>query len=147
MSKQRVYALLLILGSAILLFRTLAMVAGGYLTYQVWWAAALIIAEMIIDAGCMLSAAWWFRINERSRDKLPLRLGTAAALMHAIRVLVYVLGRTGPWINFDYKPEYHYMFEETEWFWVWFAAILAILGVAGVVIIWRIRIRNRKHQV
>jgi hypothetical protein len=49
-------------------------------------------------------------------------LGAAAAILHAIRVLIYMLGRTGPWVNFDEKPGHRdsYTF---EWFWVYFAAI------------------------
>jgi len=144
MSRQRIYALFLVLGSAFLLYRTLAMIAGGYLTYQVWWAAASIVAEMIADAAWMLSAAWWFRINDKSWDTLPLRLGTVAILLHALRVLVFVMGRTGPWINFDVKPEYLYLYEETVWFWVWFAATMSFLSIVAVVIIWQIRVRNRR---
>ena len=63
-------------------------------------------------------------------------------ILHAIRVLIYVLGRTGPWENLDVKPEQQdtYTF---EWFWVDFAAVLAILGVLGVVVIWRLRAKRR----
>lgn len=82
--------------------------------------------------------------NRREHARLPLRLIAAAVILHAIRVLVYVLGRTGPWVNFDVKPEYHEVYT-FEWFWVYFAAILAFLGVAGVIIVWRI-IRYRRKQ-
>jgi hypothetical protein len=135
---------LLILGSSILLYRTLVMISGGYLAINYWWVSTLLIGEFLSDLACLASSIWWFRINDRSRDKLPLRLGTAAALLHAVRVLIYVLGRTEPFLNFDVRPQYYHLYGETVWFWVYFAAILALLGVTGVILIWRIRIRNRK---
>jgi len=144
MTKQRIYAILLILGSSMLLYRTLTLIFGGYLAINYWWVSTLLIAEFLVDLACLASSIWWFVINDRSRDRLPLRLGTAAALLHAVRVLIFVLGRTGPFLNFDVRPEYHHLYGETAWFWVYFAATLAVLGVAGVILIWRIRVRNRK---
>ena len=79
---------MLILGSSILLYRTLAMISGGYLAINYWWVSTLLIGEFLSDLACLASSIWWFRI--------------------------------------------------------YFAAILAVLGVAGVVVIWRIRVRNRK---
>ena len=55
--------------------------------------------------------------------------------------------KTGPWINFDVRPEHQAMHGESwSWGWVWFAAIMAILGIAGVLIIWIIRLRRRNKQ-
>ena len=83
----------------------------------------------------MITSIRWFILNERTKATIPSRLGAAASILHAIRVLIYVLGRTGPWLNFDVKPEYQdsYTF---EWFWAYFAAILSIFGVLGVIVIW-----------
>lgn len=144
MSRQRIYAILLILGSGFLFYRTLYLSISGYLEYWVWWAATLLVAEMMVDLCCLLSSIWWFRINDPLRDRLPLRLGTAVAILHAVRVQIYVLGSTGPRNNFEVKPEYHHLFAETNWFWVWFAEALSVLGVLCVLIIWRIRLRNRR---
>lgn len=144
-SKQRIYALLLMLGASILLFRTIRMMTVEQaFDILVPWVIALLIAEFLIDLGCFLSSARWMISGRREHARLPLRLIAAAVILHAIRVLVYVLGRTGPWVNFDVKPEYHeeYTF---EWFWVYFAAILSVLGVTGVVIVWQI-IRYRRKQ-
>ena len=144
-SRQRTYAFLVTTGAGILFYRTVAMVAEGYLGILTWWAGALLLAEMIIDLACIVTAIVWFRSGDPSRDRLPLRLGTVAALLHAVRVGVYVLGRTAPALNFDVRSSQVHHYGDTSWFWVWFAALLALLGVAGVVVIWRIRIRNRKR--
>ncbi len=147
MTKQRIYALLLILGSSLLLYRTITLLAAGVLTWATWWVSVLLFIELLSDLGCFISSIWWYRSNDRSRDRIPLRLGTAAALFHALRVLIFVLGRTGPWVNFDVRPEYHTAYAET-WSWggVYFAAVMSVLGILGVLFIWRIRVRNRKKE-
>lgn len=145
LSKQRVYALLLMLGASILLFKTLRMMTVEQaFDILVPWVIAMLISESLIDLGCFLASLRWFISNNRLHARLALRLGAAAAILHAIRVLIYVLGRTGPWVNFDVKPEHHaaYTF---EWFWVYFAAALAVLGVVGVIVIWQI-IRHKRNR-
>ena len=143
-SKQRLYATLLFLGACILLFRTIIMVAQGNLGILALWASVLLIAELLVDLGCaVFSVVWWVR-NDPSKDRIPLRLGAAAALLHALRVLVFVIGRIGPLINFDVRPEHHAL-HDTRWNMgeVYFASIMSILGIIGVVIIWQIRRKRR----
>ncbi|MFC1957040.1 hypothetical protein ACFLVY_01955 [Chloroflexota bacterium] len=138
-AKQRIYALLLILGASILLFRTLRLLFFEQgLEILVLWVIILTIVESAIDISCIVGSLRWFISNDESKATFALRLGAAAAIFHAIRVLIYVLGRTGPWFNFDVKPEYHSSYS-FEWFWVWFAAVLSVLGVIGVIVIWRLR--------
>ena len=135
----------MILGAGILVYRTLSMMLfENAFELLVSWVILLLIAEFIIDLGCIGFSVRWWKSNDRSKAGPALRLGAAAALLHALRVLVYVLGRTGPWFNFDVKPEYHssYTF---DWFWVYFAAILSIMGVLGVLVIWLI-IRRKKNR-
>ena len=144
-SKQRLYASLLLLGACILLFRTTTMIVQGYLGIFVFWVSVLLIAELLIDLGCaVFSVVWWISADV-SKDRIPLRFGATAAILHAFRVLIYVLGRIGPWINFDIKPEHHDS-HYTHWeiYWIYFAAIMAILGVIGVVAIWQYRRRVKK---
>ncbi len=107
------------------------------------WVIVLLFSESFIDLFCIIFSIRWFISNDNSKDSIPLRLGSAAAVFHAFRVLIYVLGRTGPWVNFDVKPEYRslYVF---NYFWVLFAAILSILGIIGVVIIWLYRRQNKR---
>jgi hypothetical protein len=145
-SKQRTYASLMMFGACILLYRTISMMLfESAFEILILWVILLLIAEFIIDLGCFAASARWFKSNNKSKARLALRLGATAAIIHAIRGLIYVLGRIGPWINFDVKPEYHanYTF---EWFWVYFAAILSLLGVLGVVLIWILIRRKRKHN-
>jgi len=147
MSKQRIYATLLVLGSGILLFRTIHMLANDAYDYLVLWVFILLIAELLIDATCLISSVWWWITNNPYDDSFPLRFGAAAAILHAIRVLIYVLGRTGPWINFDVRPEHQALHHlRWTWFWVYFAAILSILGVIGVIVIWRLRKKNLSRR-
>ncbi|MFC1920773.1 hypothetical protein ACFLYQ_03500 [Chloroflexota bacterium] len=142
-SKQRIYAFLLFLGASLLLFRTVRLIFFEQgLEFLVVWAIILTIVEFIIDFSCIVGSIRWLISNDALKATFPLQLGAAAAIWHAIRVSIYVLGRTGPWINFDVKPIYHSSYS-FDWFWVWFAATLAVLGVIGVIIIWRIRRRAK----
>lgn len=144
-SKQRLYAALLMLGAGILLFRTLRMLAQGALAVLQPWVSALLVLELLIDLGCLLAAARWWIANDPGKDRLPLRLGAAAALLHAFRVLIFVMGRVGPWINFDVRPEQRAL-HHTRWSWGWlyFAAVMSVLGVLGVIVIWQRRRRARR---
>ena len=143
--KQRLYALLLAAGASILLFRTASMMffEDAFLLL-VLWVILLLILEFVIDLGCVIFSVRWFISSRKEQARIPLRLGAAATILHAVRVAVFVLGRTGPWENFDIKSEHHstYTF---EWFWVYFAAVLSLLGVVGVVVIWQV-IRKRKKN-
>lgn len=133
------------LGAGILLYRTLSMMLVEHaFEILVSWVIALLIAEFLIDLGCFLSSLRWLVSNERAKARLALRLGAAAAILHAIRVLIFVLGRTGPWVNFDVKPGYRESYS-FDWFWVYFAAILSIMGIAGVIVIWQL-IRHRRKK-
>jgi len=49
-------------------------------------------------------------------------------------------GRMELWKNFDVKPEYHASYS-VDLLWVYFALVLSILGVIGVIFIWRLRRR------
>ena len=144
-SKHRLYASLLILGGAILLFRTIAMLAGDALSILVWWASGLLLMEMLVDVAVMLTSIRWWRKGSRETARLPLQLAAAATILHFIRVMIFVLGRTGPWINFDVQANQISRHADT-WTWtgVYFAGIMATLGVIGMIIIWRLILRGRK---
>lgn len=139
-SKQRMYAGLLFLGACILIYRTVTMMVHGDLRILTPWVSVLLIAEFLVDLTCAIFCVRWFIFNDASHDRIPLRLGAAAAILHAIRVLVFVLGRIGPWINFDVRPEHHEL-HYTRWNMgqVYFAATMAVLGVMGVLVIWYYR--------
>ena len=146
-SRQRLYATLLTLGASILLYRTITMLVEGSLNVLVLWVSVLLFAELLLDLCCLLSSVWWWIKNDRSQSRLPLRFGAAAAILHAIRVLIFVMGRIGPWINFDVRPEQRAM-HDVRWTrtGVYFAAIMSVLGITGVIVIWILIRRARKRQ-
>jgi hypothetical protein len=144
-SRQRGYAALLALGACILLLRTVMMLSQGAWLVLMVWVGVLLIAELLLDGVTLLGSVRWWVTNAGQSARLPLRTGAAAAVLHAVRVLIFVLGRTGPWRDFDVRPE-HRALQSGRWSWGWvsFAAVLSVLGVLGVLIIWRYRcIRSR----
>jgi len=146
-SKQRIYASLLMLGAIILLFRTIMMLAQGNLRVLVFWVSLLLIAEMLLDAGCFFSSLKWWATNDKNYASLPLKFGAAAAILHAFRVLIFVVGRVGPWIDFDVYPQ-HRALHAAEWNMgqIYFASIMSVLGILGVIIIWTARRQARKKS-
>jgi hypothetical protein len=61
-----------------------------------------------------------------------------------LRVLVFVLGRTGPWLDFDVRPAYRATHDARwSWFGVIFAATLAATGIFAVIAIAWLRHRHR----
>ena len=144
-SKQRLYAALLFVGAGILLARTIIMLSQGALGVLVWWASGLLIFELIIDLACMMTSVNWFLSNDQTKDRIPLRLGAIAAIFHAFRVLIFVLGRMGPWIDFDVQPDQRAL-HDTRWTWadLYFATIMSILGLIAVIVIWRLRVGGKK---
>jgi len=111
-SGHRFYASLLTLGACILLYRTIMMLSKGALETLVAWVSALLIVELLVDLSCLLSSIRWGIYDSREYSKLALRLGAAAAILHAFRVLIFVLVRIGPWIDFDVRPEQREMHAE-----------------------------------
>jgi hypothetical protein len=144
--RQRIYASLLALGACILLYRTITMISQGALEILALWVSILLFAEMLIDLSCLFTTIpWWIR-RDWAKAKIPLRLGAATAIFHALRVLVFVLGRIGPWKNFDVRPEHQAAHADTwSWAGVYFAGIMAVLGVIGVIIIWLLIRRAKKN--
>lgn len=145
-TRQRLYASFLALGAIILLFRTLWMilVEDAY-NILVWWVFVLLVLELLIDLGCIAGSIRWFESGSREKARLPLQMGASATILHAFRVLIYVLGRVGPWKNFDLKPDFH-SFENVDMFWLYFAGILSVAGIVGLIVIWTLIKMNRLKQ-
>ena len=142
--KQRLYSGLILVGAGILLFRTLRMVlVEQAFEILMEWVYTLLILEFMIDLGCLLAALRWFVLSKWKYASSALKLGAWAAILHAFRVLIYVLGRTGPWVNFDVKPDYHasYTF---DWFWIYFAAGFSAMALIGVYVTWRLWLRYKR---
>jgi len=147
MKKQKLYASLLILGASILLFRTIRLLTfeNGW-NILVNWVIVLTFIEMAIDTLCIIFSFYWLFKNLRSSKSISLRLGATAAIIHAFRVLIYVLGRTGPWNNFDVKPQFRST-HNVDMLWIYFAATLSVLGIFGVIIIWIVIKKAKKNNI
>ena len=143
--KTRQYAAFLFLGACILLTRTIQMVSGGALERLIPWVSLLLLFEMAIDLVWLFQAAIWWISPDKQKIKKTLNLAAAAIILHAIRVLVFIIGRKGPWIDFDHKPEYRPL-PYSDWGWLYFAGIMSVLGVSGVLVVWRIRQRLKKSK-
>jgi len=145
-ARQRLYAALLGLGACILLFRTVLMIAQGYLGILQPWVAILLVVELGLDLGCLLGCLRWLLTGDPQRARPALRRGAAATILHALRVLVYALGRTAPLRDFDVRVERRAgIGEQGGAFWVYFASILSILGLLGVLVIWLLRRKARRE--
>lgn len=134
--------LLLAGGASVLLYRTIALVREARTVLRPW-VIALTYLEMLLDIATLAGALRWWRSRSPGHAHFPLRTGAAAALLHAGRVLVFVLGRTGPWVDFDVRPEAR-ADHDRRWTWaqVVVAAVLSVLGVIGTGVIWRWRSRH-----
>ena len=142
---QRLYASIVILGISILIYRTIILPVEGSLYVLKPWVNVILFVEMSIDFLCLITAVRWWRYNSLNFSWIPLQLGAGAAMFHALRVVVFILGRTGPWVNFDVNPAYRSTHAE-RWTWegVYFAAILSFLGIIGAVYVLRFVKRNKK---
>jgi hypothetical protein len=146
-SRQRLYATLVFLGAGFLFFRTVRMITQGALVWMAPWVAALLLAESLLDATIVLGAVRWWITCEDEHARFPLRTTAAAVFLHAVRVLIYALGRVGPWIDFDIRTEHRAIYSSRGSLgWVYFASIMSVLGILGVVIIWRNRRRSKKSS-
>ena len=69
----------------------------------------------------------------------------AVIIVHAVRVLIYVMGRVGPWINFDVRPEFRAL-HHTRWSWesVYFAGFMSALSVVVLLFILLMKRRLKK---
>ena len=104
---KRIYPVLLTLGAGLLLFRTVRLLLfENGLNSLMLWVVILTFIEMLIDFSCVIFSIKWFLKNNNQDIRISLRLGAAAAILHALRVLIYVLGKLEPLRGFGVRPEY-----------------------------------------
>ena len=144
-SKQRFYATVFFFGASILLMRTIVLLSQGALEMFVAWVGGLLLAELILDIGWIFGASYWWISYSKNNALFTIRLAAAAIVLHAFRVLIFVMGRLGPWIDFDHKPAYRPL-NYTEWGWLYFAVIMSVLGVIGIIVVWIITHRSKKSK-
>jgi hypothetical protein len=146
-SRRRGVAVLLALGGCFMLGRTVMLIAGGALTTYQPWAAALLTLEFLVDGVAVALLVRWLVTGDEQHQAPALRGVAAVILVHAVRVLVFVLGRTGPWVDFDVRPR-HRMGHSETWSWagVWFAGIMALSSVVVLVIVMGHRRRSLRRS-
>lgn len=133
--KEKAPPLLIIFGASILLFRTIRlMFFEDGLIILALWTKILTFIEMIIDLLCVLATFKWLKESELRFRSISLWLGSTVTIFHALRVLIYILGRVGPWKDFDKDPVYRLQ-GTTNTFWLLLAGSLSVVGVFGVIII------------
>ena len=88
--RYRLLATLLFLGAAFLLYRTIAMLAGGAIHILVPWVVALLFLELVIDGVTMGMCLLWGVTLSRWHGMQVFRLTAAVVIVHAVRVLVFV---------------------------------------------------------
>jgi hypothetical protein len=121
--------------------------AEGYLGIYRPWVSFLLIAEMAIDAGCLLASVRWWLHDDEAHAVPALRLAAATVFVHAARVLVFALGRTGPFLDFDIAPEQRELYAGTlSWFEVYLASGLSLLSVIVVFVVWGMRRRAKRRR-
>jgi len=124
-------------GVSILLYRAAALIVTSWRVLR-GWVLALAGGELLLDIATLATSIRWGRSNDPDHRRLPLRLAAAATVVHAVRVLVFVLGRTRPFKDFDVRPE-HRADHDQRWTrgQVSFASVMSILGLLGVLVVRR----------
>lgn len=124
-------------GISILLYRAAALIVTSWRVLR-GWVLALAGGELLLDIATLATSIRWGRSNDPDHRRLPLRLAAAATVVHAVRVLVFVLGRTRPFKDFDVRPE-HRADHDQRWTrgQVSFASVMSILGLLGVLVVRR----------
>jgi hypothetical protein len=136
-SRHRTYATLLAMGAGLLLYRTLEMISADAMSTLVPWVRALLVIELIIDAITVVVCLTWAATGKHEHIRTVIRATTTVIILHAVRVAIFVLGRAGPWVDFDVLPEARAM-HATRWSWgeVYFAGTMAVLSVVLLGIFW-----------
>jgi hypothetical protein len=145
-SWNRFWATLLALGAGFLIYRTIWLIAHGYLVKYTWWVAVLLVAEMLVDIACLFSIIrWWIFSGSMTARRLALRMMVAVVILHALRVAIFVMGCVGPWIAWDLRPEYR-VDHASGWTWTgfWIASTGAAASLLAVLAVWLVMRRKRR---
>ena len=144
---QRSLATVLFIGAAFLLYRTLALVSAGALETFVSWVVVLLMLELIADGITMVVCAAWAISGKAEQVRAVIRATSVVILLHAVRVLIFVLGRTGPWVDFDVKPAAR-AHHGDSWTWggVYFAGAMSAISVIAL-IVFLLYWRRKKHEL
>jgi hypothetical protein len=145
-TKKRIYAYLLFLGASILLFRTirLAFLENG-LEKLLFIPILLLFIELASDGICIIASFLWSCKLKKTIGSIALRSGAFSTVLHLQRVVIFALGRSKYFKDFDIKPEYRNL-HEIDAFWVIFALTLSIMGIIGLLIVSCIVMKKTKSS-
>jgi hypothetical protein len=139
MTRSRLYATLLWLGSSILAFRALSMLYHGSHKILVPSVASTIYIELVFDVLCWVSSFRWILTNKMGST---LRLAAACTVIHAFRVAIFTLGRF--YHDFDVRSDYRDSHgDRWKWWHVYFASILSAVSL----VILAVLVVNQKKYV
>lgn len=146
--RNRIYAALLMTGASVVAYRAVSMIANGYLSILVPWVAASIVLELCVDVACFLTCIPWMISGDSNRDSVPLQIGALSTIVHAVRVLVFAMGRCDTrWKNFDVRVEHRAVQEgRGNLAQVYFASFMSLASLVVLVKIQRWRANNLKRE-
>lgn len=140
--RRRLYAVALFLGGGVVLVRAVTLLAQDAPSQWVPWVGVSLYVETVAIVIALAAIARWF-VNPDDRHTATAFWATAVlVVVHAFRVAVFALGRTGPWVDFDVRPEFRADHGDT-WTWgeVYFASGAASLSLIITIVVWRQRRR------
>lgn len=139
-SRRRVYAVALLLGGAVLLVRAITLFSQGAIARWTPWVGFSLWVETTVIVIALTTLVLWLVDPSDRRTTAALVVTTVLVLVHAFRVAVFALGRTGPWVDFDVRPEFR-ADHGALWTWgeVWFASGAALVSLVVTMVVWRHR--------
>jgi hypothetical protein len=140
--RRRLYAVALLLGGGVLLVRAITLLVQDAPSQWVPWVGVSLYVESAAIVIALVSIVRWFITPDDRHTSTAFRATAALVVVHAFRVAVFALGRTGPWVDFDVRPEYRADHGDT-WTWgeVYFASGAALASLIITVMVWRQRRR------
>lgn len=138
--RRRLYAAALFLGGSVLLVRAITLFAEDAPARWVPWVGVSLYVESAAIVVALAAIARWFITPDDRRTSTAFWATAALVVVHAFRVAVFALGRTGPWVDFDVRPEFRAVHGDT-WTWaeVYFASSAALLSLIITIAVWRQR--------
>jgi len=146
--RNRIYAALLMTGASVVAYRAVSMMANGYLSILVSWVAASIVLELCFDVACFLTCIPWLTSGDSSRGSVPLQIFALSTIVHAVRVLVFAMGRLDTrWKDFDVRVEHRDEHgERGNMAQVYFASFMSLVSLVVLVKIQRWRANHLKRD-
>ena len=130
-------------GAVVVLGRAAALLTAESRRVLKRWVTTLAGIEFGVDLLALFASLRWWRCGSAVGRRPALGVAAVAAVVHAVRVAIFLLGRTPPLKDFDVRPEYRAEHDQRWKPWhLWFAGTLSASSLAVVFAFWR-RLRRR----